>query len=84
MFVWYFDHGLTVQEITLKLNGRAAGGAELPGKPMISGRTVRRLIRQFRKTGDWALGHRARRSDALWPEVLGALQQVVDEDPSRY
>ena len=84
VFVWYFDHGLTVKAITLKLNGRAAGGAELPGKPMISRRTVSRLIRQFRKTGDWALGHRARRSDALSPEVLGALQQVVDEDPSRY
>ena len=84
VFKWYFDHGLSVSNIALKLNGCATDGAPLAGEDFISKRSLRRLVLQFCKNGDWSMDKRLRTFKQVPEAVLSALRQVVDERPSGY
>ena len=84
VFRWYFDHGLSIGDIKRKLDGCRADGSPIEGEPFISRRTLQRLVKQFKETGDFAFSKRKRRIDALSDDVIQAIKDVVDEEPSRY
>ena len=84
VFRWYFDHGLSIGDIKRKLDGCRADGSPIEGEPFINRRTLQRLVKQFKETGDFAFSKRKRRIDALSDDVIQAIKDVVDEEPSRY